>query len=339
MPRPNPSQSISPSQLDAMDCRLKWYWTYKQGYRAIERNRNLALGTGVHIGLEAYYGHKADPVAAFQMWADKEIASIPNGWPDEMAKMYDIRHLGSAMLEGYLKHWRGRDNFDVIATEHTIMRPLPDPINGGDSPYHVTVRLDGVIRDHASGRLMSLEHKTYGRIEPQHFPRDHQFTLQAWCGQYLAQSLGLDEEIVGVLYNGLRSQMPGPRVTSPLFERHFIDRNQHQIDVQLHRAFWTKWTFDQPGLQIYPEPQMIKCGRCDVSGPCEAYMKGEDYQQLLSAQYTKRGSSAQAVAREREQVDQILAEVQQQTIEPEPVAPTTNGTHAGRPSLKDRIRG
>jgi hypothetical protein len=334
MPRRDPSQSISPSQLDAMDCRLKWYWTYKQGYRPIERNRNLALGTGIHLGLEAYYGHKTDPVAAFQAWADREIAQVPTGWPDELAKMYEIRQLGSAMLEGYVKHWRGRDNFDVIATEHTITRPLPDPTTNGeqDSPYHVTVRLDGVIRDHHTGRLMSLEHKTYSRIDPSHFPRDHQFTLQVWCGQFLAESLGLDEEVIGVLYNGLRSQMPGPRVSSPLFERHFIERNQRQIDVQLHRAYWSKVEFDRPGLEIYPEPQMIKCGRCDVSEVCESYMKGEDYRQILDTKYVKRGSSSQAVAAERQQVEEVITTVQENghvAAEPEPA----------RVSLKDRMRG
>jgi len=328
-----------------MDCRLKWYWTYKQGYRPIERNRNLALGTGIHLGLEAYYGHKTDPVAAFQKWADKEIASVPDGWPDEIAKMYEIRQLGTAMLEGYLKHWRGRDNFDVISTEHTITRPLPDPTSdGADSPYHVTVRLDGVIRDHHTGRLMSLEHKTYSRIDPQHFPLDHQFTLQVWCGQYLAESLGLDEEVIGVLYNGLRSQMPGPRVSSPLFERHFIERNQRQIDVQLHRAYWTKWEFDQPDLQIYPEPQRMKCGWCDVSGACEAYQKGEDYHLVLDTLYVKRGTSTEAAMRERAQTEEVIAEVTSSNgheeveanpvPEPEPVAATP-----GRPSLRERMRG
>jgi len=327
-----------------MDCRLKWYWTYKQGYRPIERNRNLALGTGIHLGLEAYYGHKTDPVAAFQAWADREINSIPDGWPDEIAKMYEIRQLGTAMLTGYVEHYRGKDHFDVISTEHTITRPLPDPNTGEDSPYHVTVRLDGVIRDHRSGRLMSLEHKTYSRIDPKHFPLDHQFTLQVWCGQYLAESLGLEEEVVGVLYNGLRSAMPSSRTTAPLFERHFIDRNQRQISVQLHRAYWQKWEFDQPGFQIYPQPQKMKCGWCDMQDACAAYQKGEDYKLLLDTIYVKRGTSTEAAQRERVQTEQIIEEVAavatngHDIVEPDEM-PEPVAAQPGKKSLRERMRG
>ena len=220
-----------------------------------------------------------------------------------LTRLSACRKLGEAMLTGYVKHYAGRDAFDVIATEHTIMRPIPDPRTGEPSPYHLTVRLDGVIRDHKTERLMSLEHKTYGRFDDSNFTRDHQFTGQVWAGQDLVESLGLHEEIIGVLYNGLRSQMPGPRVTAPLFERHFIERNQRQIDVMLHRAFWQKKEFSEIGLPIYPQPSAVKCGRCDFSdsgGPCNAYTKGEDYQQILSELFSKRGEQTRIADQRRE---------------------------------------
>jgi len=341
-PRRDPANSISPSQLDTMDCRLRWYWGYKKGYRPLHVNENLALGTGVHLGLEYHYGKKGDPVRAFLDWADTEIARIDSKWTDDLEKMRDVRQLGEAMLTGYLEHYRGRDAFDVLATEHTIMRALPDPTTGRPSPYHVTVRLDGVIRDHKTGRLMSLEHKTYKRFDDSHFPRDHQFTLQTWCGQDLVETMGLKEEIIGVLYNGLRAQMPGPKVTAPLFERHFIERNQHQIDVILHRAYWQKHEFAQPDLMIYPQPNVVKCGRCDFAdadGPCSAYMRGEDYQQILDELFVTRSSGPRPEATDAGTTNGVM--------EP-PTGGTTRGAGAARVilpdtskrkgSLKDRLK-
>jgi hypothetical protein len=326
--------SVSPSQLDAMDCRLKWYWTYNQGWRSRHVEKALSLGTGVHIGLEAYYGHKKDPVAAFQKWCDAEIKALDPRWADDLAQMQEIRRLGTAMLEGYVATYKGRDPFDVIATEHTVQRVLPDPRTGEPSPYHVTVRLDGVIRLHDNGRLASLEHKTFSRIEPAHFPRDRQFTMQVWCGQALAETLGLDEEIIGVYYNGLRSAEKGPRTTAPLYERHFIERLPHQIDVAIHAAFWAKWTYDQANIPIYPEPQAFKCGRCGVSEVCLAYMKGEDWQQLLDEHYVRRGDSRTSTAAERKQIDSIISEVQPTDAETQVVEAAV----AGKRSLRDRMR-
>lgn len=326
---PNPAMSISPSQLDTMDCRLKWHWQYRLGYRGLLRNEALTLGTGIHLGLEYYYGMKADPVAAFQAWAEDEIERTNPEWPDEIAKMQSIKMLGTAMLEGYLKHYKGKDDFDVVATEHTIHQPILHPVTGEPTPYHVTVRLDGIIRDHHTGRLESLEHKTYKRIEPSHFPRDHQFTMQVGAGQTLLETLGLDEEIIGVRYNGLRVQMPGPRVTAPLFERHFIERNAHQVKVALHRAYWQKHEFAQPGLQIYPQPSMIKCGRCEMSAPCEAYMRGEDYQQILDELFVRRDSGPRPKTREAE--DRLATRLRTDSLM-EDSSPVT------KKSLRDRFR-
>lgn len=281
--------TISPSQLDAMSCRLAWHWGYKRGFRAKKRNINLALGDGIHQSLEAYYGEsRNDPVEFFTAWADAEILRMNPQWTDEITEMGEARDLGIGMLTGYVEYAKEHDNFEVITTEHTLRRMLPIPGQGGDSPYQLVVRLDALIRDGPSGKLFSLEHKTFTRFDRSHLDRDHQITAQVWAGESLALELGLDEPVIGVLYNGLRKQLPGSRTRNALFERHKIFRSDQQVKIFLHRAYWQAYDVNQPEAPIYPQPNPIRCGQCDFKTPCLAYTKGEDYMSVLDELYDHR---------------------------------------------------
>ena len=298
MPRPI---TISPSQLTSMGCRLRWFWDYKKGYRARQPNINLWFGIGIHEALEAYYDPKRqeDPVEAFLAWADKEIDQADPIWVDAAQEMLQHRELGRAMLKGYLEEYDGKDDFDVIEVEKTIQARLLDPQTGDPSPYTLTARLDGLVRDHKTGRLFSLEHKTYRNTTSEKFLNiDHQMTAQVALGQHLAGTMGLDEEVVGVLYNGLRKAQPGPRASKvPFFHREKFFRTERQIDVFLHRAFWQIHEFSQPDFPIYPQPDAQRCGWCDFAEPCHAYQTGGDYQVILDETFRSRDERSRSSSR------------------------------------------
>lgn len=281
-------RGVSPSQLDAMSCRLAWHLGYRLGYRPRRLNKALDLGTGIHAALEEFYAHKTDPVGAFLTWCGARRAEIDPEWSDDLQDMEDLTALGKSMLEGYVTKYGDDDGLEVIATEHTLSRRIPIPGRDTLSRYTLTARLDGIVRDASTGKLFSLEHKTFSRYNPQHFDLDPQFTSQVWLGRDLAETLGLEDEVIGVIYNGLRKQEPGKRVTSALFVREKIMRTEAQIDSFLRRVYFQCRDFSSKSVAIYPQPSPIRCSGCGFKEVCLSYQRGEDYEFILGEMFVSR---------------------------------------------------
>ena len=282
------STTISPSQLDALSCRFAWHLGYRCGYRPIRSSPALEFGTGIHTALEFYYGKKGDPISFFQHWADERKKILKPEHDDDIKRMDDAKKLGSVMLQGYLDRYDGKDGFDVLATEQYLKRRLPIPGKETFSKCSVAIRLDGLVRDHQTRKLFSLEHKTFSRFQLSFLDLGHQYTAQVWVGQELAKQLGLDESIAGVIYNGLRKQAPGPKVKLELFERHRIYKTEQQIKVFLHRAYHQYREAICGHVAVYPQPDPIRCGQCDFKEVCAEYHRGGDWKFLLSELFTKR---------------------------------------------------
>lgn len=281
--------TISPSQLDAMSCRLAWFLGYKRGYSAKRSAPALEFGTGIHFALEQYYGKGKDIVKAFIFWADRRIRELNEEFPDAAEKLLEMRSLGIGMLEGYMEEYKGKDNFDIIKTEEFITRPLSSPTDKDPDPdCSISVRLDGLVRDHQTKKLFSLEHKTFSTFTPGFMDRDQQLTAQVYAGQALCDKLKLKEEVVGVIYNGLRKQLPGPRVKNRLFERQKVYRNANQMKMFLHRAYHQYMEFNREGFPIFPQPNLVRCSQCDFSDVCDAYVLGEDWNFILKELYTNK---------------------------------------------------
>jgi len=281
------SPSISPTQLDTWtDCRLKWRWGRE--YYPLRRSAALDLGIGLHEALASYYtdvmqGYNSGNslVEYFSAWADEQLAALDSdsfSHDDDLKSLVEIRTLGIAMLEGYTKFY-AKDDFEVLAVEETVTRQLP----GTD--WEVEGRLDAIIR--VGGGYMHgvyvLEHKSFSQLDTEHLNRDHQFVAESW----LAESLEFGP-VRGVLYNGLRKQIPSPRVKNPLFERHHIEVNGAQVKHWLRRCKSMHDALTRGKLAIYPEPSTMKCRFCQFKSPCTEYMRGGDSQFLLDTLFTTR---------------------------------------------------
>lgn len=274
-----PIKTISPSQLDAFDCSLAWYWGYIKGYVPIAKSTALELGLGVHFALERYYAKKANPVKVFTKWADSQLAFLTQeaNWSDDIAAIMEARTMGIAMLEGYLDRYRGKEDFDVLFTEHTMRRKLPF------ADCYMVVRVDAIVRDRVRNKLFILEHKTFSQFNLDQLTRDHQLCAQTWVAQK-----AVNEPIEGVIYNGLRKQIPSPRTRLNLFERHHIYINEQQQVVFLRRAQGVYIRMTSPDLTIFPQPNVVRCSMCGFKEPCSAYCRGEDYKFILANFFTKR---------------------------------------------------
>jgi hypothetical protein len=279
---------------------MAWHLGYRLGYRPLRLVPSLDLGIGVHEGLELFYAKRENPVKAFKAWVQRRRAELNPKWDDDLNAMAEIEALGIVMLEGYVSHYGDDEELEVIATEHTLTRPIPHPETGEDSEFSLNARLDGIIRHVDTGKLFSLEHKTYGRLDTGHFELNHQFTAQAWLGQDLASTLGIDEPVSGVLYNGLRKQAPGPRVKGDLFYREKIFRNEEQINSMLYRAYCQCAEVARDDVAIYPQPNTMRCRGCSFKEVCIEWSRGGDYQFLLDNLFAVRTDGRFAPAEEAE---------------------------------------
>lgn len=281
----NNFKGVSPSQLDAMDCRRKWNLGYHHGYRPKKAAIPLELGIGLHEALEYHYaGDRTGMVEFFRNWSINRGQQLEHEADD---KFWAAMTLGEVMLTGYEKEYIDKDNFEVIATEQTLRHRLPTP-EGGLSRYTLTARLDGLVRDLETGYIYSLEHKSYSRLDPRAMEMNQQFTAQIWLGRFLAEKLGLEERVHGVIYNGLRKQAPGPRVKAPLFHRETLYRTDNEIGSMFYRAYWACREFSSKNLKIYAQPEPLRCAMCDFREVCLEMQRGGDWQFLLDTNYTKR---------------------------------------------------
>lgn len=265
--------TLSPSQMRTMGCRQQWAWAYRDGYKPRLHSPALELGSGIHAGLEAYYKDGVNPADYFLKWSHVRGFDSP-----------EHVSLGVAMLRGYIEHWSGNDEFDVVGTEKTLWRKLPVPGTGNDSRCSMVVRLDLIVRCHRTGKLFSLDHKTYTKFLEKEIEVDPQFTAQLWVGK----SIGLGEPLAGVIWNGLRKQKPSSRAKAPLFRRIKTFRNEHQLNAFAEGAYYL-YKDSRQWEVCFAQPTPRMCNMCDFTEPCTEKQRGGDYEYLLENNYTKRG--------------------------------------------------
>lgn len=271
---PSPKISISASQMRATECRLAWFWQYKQGWRPKEPVEALAFGTAVHSGLEAHYKGDDALMAFGDSWhMETKHAS------DKLDKAKNHR-LGTSMLANYIEEYGQPEDetFEVIKTEQFISRPIPTP-KGEPSGFWLNGRIDAVVAPKEADDLkVVLEHKTYSSLDRDSIQRDMQFSIEIWLAQadYL-------------IYNGLRKVGKKASPNSPaLFHREDVERNEREIEIMLHRAYnmVKEYVYEDP--EIYPQPSSMKCRMCEFKDPCMTYLKGGDYLAVLEDGFFRR---------------------------------------------------
>lgn len=277
---------VSPSQLESFNCRLAWLWGTRKRLQSRRRDFHFDLGEGVHYGLERYYKENKDPVKVFRRWIEQKLAETNPQWDEDIKALLKARTLGLGMLEGYIKTYRQKEPLEALVVEGEMSRDLGDDRSGRPTNIAVTTRIDTIVRDRVLDQLFVLEHKTFTQFNGSQLDRDQQFVAEQWVAQQW-----LDKPIAGVIYNGLRKQLPGPRVKLALFERQYIYINKHQVRHFLNRVFHVGMMITaayRDKLAMYPEPSYMRCQRCPFREPCTAYVKGDDYQYILDTLFEEK---------------------------------------------------
>ncbi len=189
-------QTISISEINSrLSCQVKHDFRYNRRLVPAEEREVLTLGKAVHIGLEGWY-----------LTRDIEHAlRAMREYLEGSAYRDDLIPLASGMLRGYVEHWRGQDDFEVMHVELPFRVPLITPSGMASRIFDLVGRVDMVVRK-PDGSVWVVEHKTLGAKDSQYFRRletDFQIRAYVWA---VSRFLGVP--IKGVSYNVLRTKLP-----------------------------------------------------------------------------------------------------------------------------------
>lgn len=225
-------------------CRRKAQLASKlwRGLQPVRPNSVLWLGSGVHKGIERYYGYSEDPTAVFTGWADESIAKIKKEeglLNAELDKFNETIEMGVGVLEHYKQFAKQYDDFNVYvfpdgtpAVEILFEVPILDPdgnhlharfeqpqvgmtteqllfldANGYvDIPVYYGGRIDLIVED-IYGDLWIFDHKTCKTFgDWTKLQLDTQVGSYIWAIQQLVPDL--NKHVRGVIYNGLKKTLP-----------------------------------------------------------------------------------------------------------------------------------
>ena len=202
-------------------CRRAWKWgSAFFGHNLTPKARPLPLvqGSGIHVALQGYYNTPANErgvesvIAAFDEWYNEQIkkaGEVSPIWKEEVAIYTKMYKECVAMLYHYhlwVTEWQKDAAYEVVSMEQEFDVPLPEGgvMGAPASPYHLSGRFDGVVRDKATGKLYLLEFKTTANMRSTMWVTKYpQATAYTWAASQL-----FGQPLEGILYRFLVKAAP-----------------------------------------------------------------------------------------------------------------------------------
>jgi hypothetical protein len=190
------------------DCKRKHRLVYLDGWRPRREDEALSFGRLAHEGLEAWWTAPANQrlIAALARIRGRAQDLYQEAAVQELLRAYDLKWAGA--MEAY----------EVLAVEATFTAPLINPETGAASrTFQLAGKVDGVVRERATGRVLLVEHKTTS--EPIDDPTATYWRRLAMDGQvshYFVGAESLGFQVEGCLYDVLlRPRMKPLKATPP----------------------------------------------------------------------------------------------------------------------------
>lgn len=212
-------------------CRRLHHYRYELLRRPIVVARPLAVGSLVHVGLEAWWSWFLPEAAGgkraaspYDAAAEAMAARLAKRRPDDAEISPFNVAAAEAMLIGYDARWcvDVAENWEVIAVEAPFATALINPDTGRASQsYRLAGKMDAIVRRRADGHEGIVEHKTTASgIEPgsSYWPK---LRMDAQVSTYYAgaRSIGFDPRFV--LYDVLSKPSQEPRKATPVADRKY----------------------------------------------------------------------------------------------------------------------
>lgn len=276
--KPTPEQPliISASELgDFLRCRVKHWWRYQCQLEPAEKPEGLAFGEVGHDVMEAYYTYP---------WRERNLKNMRRITKQVIgATKYKImdterRELLEAMCLGYVP-WSQEENEAIGLRDCVPERKFELPLTA-DRSIMVHGRLDTIFKPVTLKKtIASVERKFKKTIDLGIIEINIQLTLYLWAMSVLYP--GMNE--YQIHYRVLRKQMPGPRVTAPLYGSEAVTRTPGQI------AAWVldmqNAALDMIDGAVYTNPRDSCQWDCDFKVPC--LLRGDKHDLLHTLQELK----------------------------------------------------
>lgn len=311
-----------------LNCPRQWYILSHNGLNmepAITAPK-LRFGTIWHKAMEHYYAPGIRDQDRLEAGLEGLKAGINEGKEKLRLELGDGMYthefqellqrdedLLRALLDGY-PQWANHEArpsdllLEPVSTEQRFLVPILTPSRNKSRAY-LAVRMDAVVKDNL-GHYWIVEHKTRGASskvdDPQGLVLDMQMGLQLLALNRVLGKSNSDYNLRGVIYNLVRRQKPGPRVRSPIYGRHQVTRTPSELaflEDTLYRAYREMLevrrtmnrhthSFSHGLSQVRYNPQVWSGGYCTWGCPalnvCEAAVRGDDVDYLLSTEFRTR---------------------------------------------------
>jgi hypothetical protein len=210
------SDLLTSSRLkDARACARLHFFKYIQGYRAVETQEALRFGTLVHLALEAWW--KAAPEERFE--------EAMGALLDTVTPETDLFELARArvMMAGYHARWaEDAKRYEVLGVELPFVSALRNPQSGQPSrTWKLAGKLDGVVREIATGDVYVLEHKTSSEDLSAGGEYWKRLRLDGQVSVYYEGAKSLGHEVRGCLYDVLAKPKQKPFKATPEEQRKY----------------------------------------------------------------------------------------------------------------------
>lgn len=275
---------VSASELGTfLRCRVKHHWAYHCKLQRPVKGVPLIMGGVGHAIQEAWYKY---PTAKRTVKLMRKLArAITQQTPPKELDTKN-RDLLIAMLVGYAEWCRDDEN---KYADHHIGLDTCTPEDWFDLPLLAdwSVRVRGKIDNSFVSTMLrktrgALESKFNSAFRDSGIDNVIQHTVYLWAMRRKYPGFKRYQ----MFHQQLRKQMPGPRVTAPLFKRDLIERTDDEID---------QWEVDTRNVAldmldgaVYPSPQESCSWSCDYTIPCLLRGNRADLRHVLRTEFTTK---------------------------------------------------
>lgn len=182
------------------ECPRKHRLMYEECWRPVREDDNLAYGTLVHLGLEAWWRAESDGLtAALEAVAGRASDPYQQVSVEEMLRGYDARWAADRSL------------YDVLHVEASFLAPLFNPATMASSrTWQLAGKVDCIVRERSSGRVLLVEHKsTSENVADGASPYWAKLAMDGQISHYYVGAESLGAQVEGCLYDVVSK--PGQR--------------------------------------------------------------------------------------------------------------------------------
>lgn len=276
---------VSFSELNTLrQCRLKHHLAYEERWKMPETSPALVRGSLFHKAMETF----SSALQASE-GLDNATASMHQYLQAADAEE-EIRDLVTWMCTGYVAHYQGNPDWEILGVEMPVEGPLHDR-DGNETSITMKGKIDLLVRDHSmSGGVFVVDHKTTRNLPRE---KDYDFDDQSAIYTMLCKYKGID--VRGTIFDAVRTQKLKREMTpEERFARVITVRTDTELktmEVEAYETFRDLLSTNEEGPSSSNEkdlpprsPDPDRCGwRCSFTEACLMSRKGPDIRDLLSA--------------------------------------------------------